>query len=78
MRIEGAMQFMTYEKMLRLRNGGDKVLSQAITFCTNDQERIFECVAGGVLAFGINTAIDVLVSIEMGLLNFLYLNLFLF
>lgn len=52
MRIEGAMQFMTYEKMLRLRNGGDKVLSQAITFCTNDQERIFECVAGGVLAFG--------------------------
>ncbi len=52
MRIEGAMQYMTYEKMLRLRNGGDKVLSQAITFCTNDQERIFECVAGGVLAFG--------------------------
>lgn len=52
MRIEGAMQFMTYEKMLRLRSGGDRVLSRAITFCTNDQERIFECVAGGVLAFG--------------------------
>ncbi|CAL8122454.1 unnamed protein product [Orchesella dallaii] len=51
MRIEGALQLMTYEKMLRLRHGGDKVLSKAITFCTNDQERIAECVSGGVMAF---------------------------
>jgi len=52
MRVEGAIQCMIYDKMLRLRNGGEAVLSQAITFCTNDQERIFECVTGGVLAFG--------------------------
>ncbi|ODM95653.1 Multidrug resistance-associated protein 9 [Orchesella cincta] len=51
MRVEGALQLMTYEKMLRLRHGGDKVLSQAITFITNDQERIAECVTGGVMAF---------------------------
>ncbi|CAG7725355.1 unnamed protein product [Allacma fusca] len=49
LRLEGAMQFMTYEKLLRLRTGGDGVLAKAVTFCTNDQERIFECVSGGVL-----------------------------
>lgn len=52
MRVEGAMQFMTYEKMLRLRNGGDNVLSKTIMFVTSDQERIFECVSGAVLAVG--------------------------
>ena len=46
------MQYMTYEKLLRLRTGGESILAKAVTFCTNDQERIFECVAGGVLALG--------------------------
>jgi len=52
LRIEGALQYMAYEKMLKLRNGGEAVLSQCITFCTNEQERIFECVFSGVLAIG--------------------------
>ena len=36
-RLEGALQYMVYEKMLKLRNGGDSILAKAITFCTNDQ-----------------------------------------
>jgi hypothetical protein len=52
MRVEGALQYMAYGKMLKLRNGGEGVLSQCITFCTNEQERIFECVFSGVLAIG--------------------------
>jgi len=52
MRLQGAMQLMMYEKMLRLKTGGEKILSQTLTFCSNDQQRIFECVTGGVLAVG--------------------------
>ena len=40
-RLEGALQYMVYEKMLKLRNGGDSILAKAITFCTNDQVSLY-------------------------------------
>ncbi|XP_071446221.1 ATP-binding cassette sub-family C member 5-like [Hetaerina americana] len=51
-RLQGALQFLIYKKMLLLHSGGEKALSQVITFCTNEQERIFEAVSMGVLILG--------------------------
>ncbi|XP_046390511.1 ATP-binding cassette sub-family C member 5-like [Ischnura elegans] len=51
-RVQGALQFLIYKKMLLLHSGGEKALSQVITFCTNEQERIFEAVSMGVLILG--------------------------
>lgn len=38
--------------MLLLRSGGERALGQVITFCTNEQERVFEAVHMGVLILG--------------------------
>ncbi|KAG8233856.1 hypothetical protein J437_LFUL006879 [Ladona fulva] len=51
-RVQGALQLLIYKKMLLLHSGGEKALSQVLTFCTNEQERIFEAVAMGVLILG--------------------------
>jgi hypothetical protein len=46
------MQHLVYKKMLLLRSGGEKILGQVLTFCTNEQERLFEACHMGVLLFG--------------------------
>lgn len=70
------MQYLTYDKMLRLRNGGDNILSKTITFCTNDQERIFECVSGGVLAVGGFTHKYLMMNVNLYLQSLLTFHLF--
>ncbi|KAJ4445532.1 hypothetical protein ANN_12212 [Periplaneta americana] len=54
-RVQGAMQHLIYKKMLLLRSGGEKVLGQVLTFCTNEQERLFEACHMGVLLLGMYT-----------------------
>ncbi|PSN51489.1 Multidrug resistance-associated protein 5 [Blattella germanica] len=50
-RVQGAMQHLIYKKMLLLRSGGERVLGQVLTFCTNEQERLYEaCHMGGGIA----------------------------
>lgn len=51
-RVQGSVQHLVYKKMLLLRSGGEKALGQVITFCTNEQERVFEAVHMGVLILG--------------------------
>ncbi|KAK3927988.1 Multidrug resistance-associated protein 5 [Frankliniella fusca] len=51
-RIQGSIQHLVYKKMLLLRSGGERALGQVITFCTNEQERIFEAAHMGVLILG--------------------------
>ncbi|KAJ9585510.1 hypothetical protein L9F63_002711, partial [Diploptera punctata] len=51
-RVQGAVQHLIYKKMLLLRSGGEKVLGQVLTFCTNEQERLFEACHMGVLLLG--------------------------
>jgi hypothetical protein len=51
-RVQGAMQHLIYKKILLLRSGGEKILGQVLTFCTNEQERLFEACHMGVLLFG--------------------------
>lgn len=51
-RIQGSIQHLVYKKMLLLRSGGERALGQVITFCTNEQERVFEAAHMGVLILG--------------------------
>ncbi|XP_034256173.1 multidrug resistance-associated protein 5-like [Thrips palmi] len=51
-RIQGSIQHLVYKKMLLLRSGGERTLGQIITFCTNEQERVFEAAHMGVLILG--------------------------
>jgi hypothetical protein len=48
-RVQGAVQHLIYKKMLLLRSGGERVLGQVLTFCTNEQERLFEACHMGIL-----------------------------
>ncbi|GLH12006.1 Multidrug resistance-associated protein 5 [Gryllus bimaculatus] len=65
-RVQGAMQFLVYKKMLMLRSGGERVLGQILTFCTNEQERLFEACHMGVLMFG--TPVMFIMSVTYSLL----------
>lgn len=51
-RLQGSIQHLVYKKMLLLRSGGERALGQVITFCTNEQERVFEAAHMGVLILG--------------------------
>ena len=51
-RVQGAVQHLIYKKMLLLRSGGEKILGQVLTFCTNEQERLFEACHMGILLLG--------------------------
>jgi hypothetical protein len=51
-RVQGAVQHLIYKKMLLLRSGGERVLGQVLTYCTNEQERLFEACHMGVLLLG--------------------------
>lgn len=51
-RVQGAMQHLIYKKTLLLRSGGEKILGQVLTFCTNEQERLFEACHMSVVLLG--------------------------
>jgi hypothetical protein len=51
-RVQGAVQHLIYKKVLWLRSGGEKIRGEVLTFCTNEQERLFAACHKGALLFG--------------------------
>ncbi|XP_046389738.1 ATP-binding cassette sub-family C member 5-like [Ischnura elegans] len=51
-RVMGSLQYMVYQKLLKMRSPNDQLLGKVVNMCTNDQERLCEAVAAGVLIIG--------------------------
>lgn len=51
-RLQGALQNMVYDKVLRLRASDEAALSQVLTFCSSEQERIFDAIHMGTIIVG--------------------------
>lgn len=51
-RLSGALQHIVYNKLLRLRASDEKALGQVVTFCSSEQERMFDAIHMGSIAVG--------------------------
>ncbi len=51
-RVNCALQYMAFSKMLRLAAPNDAALGQIVTFISNDMERVYETVVGGIMFTG--------------------------
>lgn len=43
-RLQGGLQHLVYNKVLRLRASDEKALGQVVTFCSSEQERMFDAI----------------------------------
>lgn len=43
-RLQGGLQHLVFNKVLRLRAADDKALGQVVTFCSSEQERMFDAI----------------------------------
>lgn len=51
-RLQGGLQHLVFNKVLRLRASDDRALGQVVTFCSSEQERMFDAIHMGSITVG--------------------------
>ncbi|KAK3910281.1 Multidrug resistance-associated protein 5 [Frankliniella fusca] len=51
-RLQGGLQHLVFNKVLKLRAIDDRALGQVVTFCSSEQERMFDAIHMGTITVG--------------------------